>query len=101
MVIDANDNISEVAYDCFSALVSTAVKGETTESLGDSLDGFAPMITESQITKFRNKLSDTAPASLGPAGSPRVYNWSQSLRVPAFEIRDPRFQAFEVTRGTW
>ncbi|RWA04754.1 hypothetical protein EKO27_g10343 [Xylaria grammica] len=101
IAIDANDNIGQFAYHCFGALVGTTVKWKTKELLGDSLDEFAPMTTESLIMGFWNKLLDAAPAPLGPAGSPRIYNWSPNLRVPAFEIRDPRFQAFEVTRGTW
>ncbi|KAI1505998.1 65kDa B protein-domain-containing protein [Biscogniauxia marginata] len=90
-VIDANDNITEFVYDCFGALVGTAVKGKTTESLGDSFSAFIPTITDSQLAAFLDKPLETVPALLGSAGSRRIYHRSGVLDAPLFEAEIRRF----------
>ncbi|KAI8946082.1 virulence plasmid 65kDa B protein-domain-containing protein [Xylaria longipes] len=84
-VTDANDNVTEFAYDCFGALVGTAVKGKITDSLGDSLNGFVATLTDSQLTAFLDKPLETAPSLLGSAGSRRIYHRSGVLNAPMFE----------------
>jgi RHS repeat-associated protein len=49
LVMDPNRNRSAVAFDTLGLVVGTAVMGKPEESLGDSLDGFAPDLGDAAI----------------------------------------------------
>ncbi|KAI0435139.1 65kDa B protein-domain-containing protein [Xylaria sp. FL1042] len=89
-VTDANDNITEFAYDCFGTLVGTAVKGKKTESLGDSLDGFVTILSQNQLATFMNNPLETAPGLLGSAGSRYIYSRFGTSTDPVFEAEIKR-----------
>ncbi len=49
LMMDPNRNRAIVAFDALGMVVGTAVMGKPEESLGDSLEGFVPDLTEAQI----------------------------------------------------
>lgn len=52
IVSDPNRNRVQVAFDGLGLVAGTAVMGKPEENLGDSLDGFAPDLTQTQIDNF-------------------------------------------------
>ena len=49
---DSNGNRSAVAFDALGMVTGTTVMGKATENLGDSLTGFTPDLTDTQIANF-------------------------------------------------
>src|SRR5205814_145619 len=49
LLMDANDNRTAVAFDALGMVAGTAVMGKTSESVGDSLTGFAADLMQAQI----------------------------------------------------
>ena len=52
LVMDPNRNRSAVAFDTLGLVVGTAVMGKPEESLGDSLDGFAPDLGDAALAAY-------------------------------------------------
>ena len=74
LMMDANRNRSEVAFDALGMVVGTAVMGKPEENLGDSLEGFEADLTDAAV---RDHVADplTAPlAILGAASTRLVYD---------------------------
>jgi len=62
MRVDPNGNRSAVAFDALGLVVGTALMGKIGESIGDSLDGFEPDLTDAQVDAFYNVSDPHVPA---------------------------------------
>lgn len=83
LVMDPNRNRMAVAFDILGMVVGTAVMGKPEESLGDSLDGFDPDLTEAAILNhLANPFAD-AHSILGSATSRLVYDLFAYSRTKA------------------
>ncbi|HEV8325327.1 MAG TPA: SpvB/TcaC N-terminal domain-containing protein, partial [Myxococcota bacterium] len=73
-VTDPNGNRAEAAFDALGLVAGTAVRGKSTESLGDTLDGFEPDLDDAALLAyFADPLADPQ-AVLGGASSRIVYD---------------------------
>ena len=88
--VDANNNITEFAYDSFNMEIGTAVEGKEAESLGDSLDGFNPVLTDDELVSFMKSPLDAAPKLLGSAGSRCIYRRTGTSDDPVFQAEISR-----------
>ena len=80
-IVDPNDNVAEVAFDAIGHVVGSAVKGKTTETLGDSLTGFEPDLDDPTIAAhLADPLADPL-GILGDASSRLVYDLDAYLRT--------------------
>jgi len=71
LVMDANRNRSDVAFDALGMVVGTTMRGNPEENLGDSLDGFELDLPEATISAyFQNPLAE--PHSLLKRASTRL-----------------------------
>jgi RHS repeat-associated protein len=52
LLMDANRNLSEVAFDALGMVVGTAVRGKPEEDLGDSLAGFDPDPDDADVAAY-------------------------------------------------
>jgi RHS repeat-associated protein len=87
LVTDPNGNRSTAAFDVLGMVAGTAVMGKATESAGDSLDGFQPQLTQSQIDAFFvDPRGPIAAELLGNATSRIIYDETrfQRLAQPTF-----------------
>jgi RHS repeat-associated protein len=73
---DPNGNRRAVSLDALGLVAGTAVMGKTTEHLGDSLEGFTPDLTQSEIDAFVRATDPHALAAdlLGTATTRIVYD---------------------------
>ena len=67
LMMDANRNRAEVSFDILGLVSGTAVMGKPEESLGDSLTGFQPDLTQKEIDAFIADPTGKAGALLGDA----------------------------------
>ncbi|VVQ21613.1 SpvB/TcaC N-terminal domain-containing protein [Pseudomonas fluorescens] len=76
LVTDPNGNRSAAAFDALGFVAGTAIMGKATESLGDSLSGFAAGLTPAEIDGFftADDPHDLAGALLGTATMRIVYD---------------------------
>ena len=86
-VTDFNGNRSTVTFDVLGLVGGSAVMGKTSESVGDSLEGFQGQLTQAQIDAFfADPRGPTATQLLGSATSRIIYDETrfQRLEQPAF-----------------
>jgi RHS repeat-associated protein len=89
LVTDPNGNRSAASFDALGMVAGTAVMGKTTENLGDSLNGFSPDLTQSEINGFHAAVDPHALAAvlLGNATTRTVYDihrfYDSRLAAPA------------------
>jgi RHS repeat-associated protein len=84
LVTDPNGNRSAAAFDALGLLAGTAVMGKSSESLGDSLAGFAADLTQTQIDAFfANPKGPASAALLGNATTRVVYDLGRFARAPS------------------
>ena len=82
LLTDPNGNRSQVAFDGLGLTAGLAAMGKATETLGDSLAGFTPDLTQSDIDQFfANPLASSA-TLLGNASSRIVYDIGRYARNP-------------------
>jgi RHS repeat-associated protein len=80
---DANGNRSFAAFDAFGLAVATAVRGKTTETLGDSLDNFGDLDADpslAQLQTFVARPADFKASLLKDATSRFVYDLDRYKR---------------------
>lgn len=78
---DPNGNRASVAFDVLGFVTATAVMGKTTETLGDSLSGFATDLDETAIVaQFMNPLASPS-GLLGNATTRMIYDVNAYLRT--------------------
>src|SRR5262245_27978203 len=77
---DPNGNRQEVAFDTLGMVVGTAVMGKASESLGDSLTGFAVNLSPEQLDAFVADPVSHAAALLGSASTRLVYDLDRFRR---------------------
>src|SRR4029079_750261 len=74
-ITDPNGNRSAVAFDILGAVAGTAVMGKTSESMGDSLDGFQAELSQAHIDAFfASPRGQIAIELLGDATSRVIYD---------------------------
>ncbi|KAI9845919.1 MAG: hypothetical protein M1837_004455 [Sclerophora amabilis] len=74
-VKDTNGNRTRSLLDGFGRVVATASMGKTTESLGDTLDGINPVLSQAIVNSFFESPTRSAAADLlKDAGTRRIYN---------------------------
>jgi RHS repeat-associated protein len=74
LITDPNGNRSEVALDALGLVAGTAVMGKAGEHLGDSLDGFEPDLSRSQLEAFLSAPHRIALPLLGNGTTRVVYD---------------------------
>ncbi len=74
LIMDANRNRSEIAFDTLGLVVGSAVMGKPEDMLGDSLDGFVADLDETQITDAFADPLGTASSWLGRASTRLIYD---------------------------
>lgn len=74
LLTDPNGNRSAVAFDALGLVAGTAVIGKPGEHLGDSLDGFEPDLTPSQLAAFLADPHGPALRLLGNATTRTVHD---------------------------
>lgn len=88
LLTDPNGNRSAVAFDALGLVAGTAVMGKTTESLGDSLAGFRPDLTQRELAEFyADPKGPIAATLLGNATTRIIYDLTRVLH--AGNERDP------------
>ena len=101
LLTDPNGNRAGVSFDVLGMVAGTAVMGKITETLGDSLTGFAPDLAQQQIDDFYAALDPhtLASALLGTATTRIVYDVGRFQASQAAAPADPtQWQpAFVVT----
>ena len=91
LVTDANGNQTAASFDILGMVTGTAVMGKTTETLGDSLTGFSPDLTQAQIDAFWGAANPAtlAAALLGTATTRIVYGIQQFYNSTLAAPTDP------------
>lgn len=91
LITDPNGNRSEAAFDAMGMMVGAAVKGKTTESLGDSLADFINDLTPQQIDDFfgADDPHTVAGTLLGNASTRIVYDVDRFRRTRVANPTDP------------
>jgi RHS repeat-associated protein len=91
LVTDANGNQTAASFDILGMVTGTAVMGKTTETLGDSLTGFSPDLTQAQIDAFWGAANPAtlAAALLGTATTRIVYGIQQFYNTTLAAPTDP------------
>ncbi|MBI5909227.1 MAG: toxin [Betaproteobacteria bacterium] len=93
LVTDANGNRAAAAFDALGLVAGTAIMGKTTETLGDSLDGFEADLTQAETDRFlSNPKGPGAATSLGKASTRIVYDVGRYRRT-----QDPDQPPFSAT----
>jgi RHS repeat-associated protein len=73
-IMDPNRNRSQVAVDVLGMVVGSAALGKPEENLGDSLEGFVPELTESELLIHLANPLDNPHGILGRATSRMIYD---------------------------
>ncbi|MEO0987420.1 MAG: SpvB/TcaC N-terminal domain-containing protein [Cyanobacteria bacterium J06639_14] len=95
LMTDPNGNRSAVVFDVLGRVAGTAMMSKTSESLGDSLEGFQASLTQAQIdTFFADPRGAIALELLGGATSRIIYDETRYQR-----LEQPSFAAI-ITRET-
>jgi RHS repeat-associated protein len=91
LVTDANGNQTAASFDILGMVTGTAVMGKTAETLGDSLTGFSPDLTQAQIDAFWGAVNPAtlAAALLGTATTRIVYGIQQFYNATLAAPTDP------------
>jgi RHS repeat-associated protein len=92
LVTDANGNRTAASFDILGMVTGTAVMGKITETLGDSLTGFSPDLTQAQIDAFwgaANPATLAAALLLGTATTRIVYGIQQFYNATLAAPTDP------------
>ena len=93
-VMDPNRDRTEVAFDALGMVAGTAVMGKPEESLGDSLAGFIPDLTQDEIGQFfADPKGPVAKALLGNATTRIVYDITCYQREQDPQKKPPIFAA--------
>jgi hypothetical protein len=87
---DPNRNRTEVAFDTLGMMAGTAVKGKD-DTVGDTLSGFAPDLTQAQVDGFSNVTDPHVPAPnlLKGATTRIVYDLDRFRRTQQAHPEDP------------
>jgi RHS repeat-associated protein len=97
LLIDANGNRSEAAFDALGLVVGTAAMGKAGENEGDALDaGFQIDLTQAQIDAFLNDPRGTAASLLADAMTRIVYDLHRYANTAASADPQPVFAATVV-----
>ena len=84
LITDPNGNRSAAVFDALGLVAGTAVMGKTSETLGDSLIGFAADLTQTQIDQFfADPEGPVAATLLAGASSRIVYDVGRFARPPS------------------
>jgi RHS repeat-associated protein len=91
-VTDENDNLQHSAFDAFGSVVGSARAGKVDEKIGDSLDGFEPILAEEQLKQFLEDPGGSITMELlGKAGHRTIHypgryyaNKASGRTVPSF-----------------
>ena len=91
LITDANGNQTAASFDILGMVTGTAVMGKATETLGDSLTGFTPDLTQAQIDAFYSAPNPAilAAALLGTATTRVVYGIQQFYNAMQAAPTDP------------
>jgi RHS repeat-associated protein len=89
LLMDANRNRSAVAHDALGMVVGSAVMGKPEETLGDSLDGFDPDLTESAILAHLTDPLDDPHLLLGEATTRFIYDHFAYVRTATLDEPSP------------
>jgi RHS repeat-associated protein len=91
LVTDANGNRTAASFDILGMVTGTAVMGKTTETLGDSLTGFTPDLSQALIDAFWSAPNPAtlAAALLGAATTRIVYGIQQFYNSRQASPTDP------------
>ena len=91
LLTDPNGNRAAVSFDILGMVAGTAVMGKTTETLGDSLAGFTPDLTQQQIDSFfaATDPHTLAAALLGTATTCIIYDVGRFQNSRAAAPDDP------------
>lgn len=89
LVMDANRNRAEVAFDTLGLVVGTAVMGKPEEQLGDSLEGFVADLTEAQVLAYFEAPFAGARELLQGATTRLVYDAFAYQRTKAEAVPSP------------
>jgi len=81
LVTDPNGNRGEVAFDVLGLVAGTAVMGKTSETKGDSLQGFVADLSQAQIDAFFADPQGEAAELLGSATTRTVYDPDRYFRT--------------------
>jgi Salmonella virulence plasmid 65kDa B protein/Insecticide toxin TcdB middle/C-terminal region/Insecticide toxin TcdB middle/N-terminal region len=101
LLTDPNGNRSAAAFDALGLLAGTAVMGKASESLGDTLDGFAADLTQAQIDQFfADPKGPAAGALLSGATSRIIYDIGRFARAPSTTAAPLPVYAARVARET-
>jgi RHS repeat-associated protein len=101
LVTDPNGNRSAVAFDALGLVVGTAVMGKATETLGDSLTGFLPDLTQRQIDEFYcDPRGPVATEMLGNATTRIIYDLDRFVTGPSSTASPNPVYAALIARET-
>jgi RHS repeat-associated protein len=91
LLTDPNGTRFAASFDALGMVAGTAVMGQTSENLGDSLTGFSPDLTQAQIDSFygANDPHTLAGALLGNATTRIVYDVSRFFSSYTASPGDP------------
>ena len=81
LMMDANRNRTQVAFDALGMVVGTAAMGKPEEQLGDSLDGFEANLPDAIVVEFLAAPLAAPHEILGRATSRQVYDLSAYKRT--------------------
>lgn len=90
-VMDPNRNRTQVAFDALGMVAGTAVMGKPEETLGDSLAGFEPDLTQAQLDGFHDAADPhlSAPSLLKGATTRIIYDLDRFRRSRQAHPEDP------------
>lgn len=81
LLMEANRNRTEVAFDALGMLAGTAVMGKPEEELGDSLEGFEPDLPEAVVLAHLAAPTENPAAILGDATTRILYDLDAFVRT--------------------
>ncbi|KAK6341642.1 hypothetical protein TWF696_008711 [Orbilia brochopaga] len=91
LLTDANKNRSQLVYDALGEAVAFAQMGKPNESLGDSVDGVSPVVSEGELLALiSNPTRETAASIIGKS-SCRMLCCKARLTPPSSETILPAF----------
>ncbi|KAF1961208.1 SpvB-domain-containing protein [Byssothecium circinans] len=82
-ITDPNGNVTKVAFDALGYVAGSATGGKPGQPVGDSLDGFKPDLTQTDIDEFfKSPRGDVAAKLLGNTSSRIIYDYTRYSRYP-------------------